>query len=78
MVLADQAAFNPEGKPMQVPILVAPVVVCKIVINVVFMHMVGIDDAMLTVFSGVARDTLVTMIVPVAFTIPQPPVKGIL
>jgi hypothetical protein len=37
----------------------------------VLIHTVGLDDATLTVLFGV------TVIVPVAFTVPQPPVKGI-
>ena len=72
IVLLNQAVVTPVGKPVAVPIPVAPVVVCVIgVINAVFTHKVGVDEgaeAVLFVF---------TIIVPVAFAVPQPPVKGI-
>ena len=57
---------------MAVPIPVAPVVVCVIFVNAVLIHKVGVLDAAPAVLSGV------TVIVPVAFTIPQPPVNGML
>jgi hypothetical protein len=38
----------------------------------VLIHNVGVDDAAVTVLLGV------TVIVPVAFTLPQPPVNGML
>ena len=41
-------------------------------VNAVLIHNVGEDDAAPTVFAGV------TVIVPVAFTVPQPPVNGML
>jgi hypothetical protein len=46
-------------------------VVCVIAVKGVLIHKVGVDDATLAVLSGV------TVIVPVAFTVPHPPVKGI-
>ena len=64
-------APTPAGKPVTVPIPVAPVVACVIFVSAVLMHNVGVDDAEPTVFAGV------TVIVPVAFTVPQPPVNGI-
>ena len=70
MVLLDQAAVNPEGKPAAVPIPVALVVVCVILLNAVWIHKLGVLDAALAVMAGV------TVIVPVAFAEPQPPVKG--
>ena len=71
MVLDDQAAVTPEGKPVDVPIPVAPVVLCVILVNALLTHKVGVVDAALDVISGL------TVIVPVAFTMPQSPVKGI-
>ena len=54
------------------PIPVAPVVVCVIEeIKAVFIQSVGVEEAAPAVFAAV------TLIVPVAFTLPQPPVKGI-
>ena len=67
-----QAAETPAGKPVAVPIPVAPVVACVIFVNAVLIHSVGVLDAAPAVLSGV------TVIVPVAFTIPQPPVNGML
>ena len=71
-VLVAHAAVTPVGKPVAVPIPVAPVVVCVIAVIAVLIHTVGELEAALTVFTGV------TMIVPVAFTVPQPPVNGML
>jgi len=65
-------ALTPVGKPVGVPIPVAPVVVCVMVVMALLIQMVGVDEATLVVLSGV------TVIVPVADTVPQPPVNGIL
>jgi hypothetical protein len=78
IVLLDHVALTPAGRPFapanpSFDIPVAPVVVCVIVgFNVVLIHKVGILDAELAVMLGV------TVIVPVAFTVPHPPVKGML
>ena len=72
IVLLAQAAVTPVGKPVAVPIPVAPVVLCVIAVSAVLIHNVGVLDAALTVLAGV------TVIVPVAFTVPQPPDKGML
>ena len=72
IVLLAQAAVTPDGKPVAVPIPVAPVVVWVIAVSAVLLHKVGVLDAVLTVLAGV------TVIVPVALTVPQPPVTGIL
>ena len=72
IVFAAQAAVTPDGKPVAVPIPVAPVVVCVTGVSAVLIHNVGVDDAALTVLAAV------TVIVPVAFTVPQPPVNGML
>ena len=65
-----QLAVTPAGNPLAVPIPVAPVVACVIFDKAVLIHSVGLEDAAPAVLSGV------TMIVPVAFTVPQPPLKG--
>ena len=72
IVLLAQAALTPAGNPVAMPIPVAPVVACVIFVNAVLMHKTGVLDAAPAVLSGV------TVIVPVAFTIPQPPVNGML
>ena len=45
MVLLAQAAVTPAGKPVAVPIPVATVVVCVILVKAVFWHKVGVLDA---------------------------------
>ena len=72
MVLFAHAAVTPVGKPVAAPIPVFPAVVCEIAVKTVLTHTVGVLDAALAVLFGV------TVIVPVAFTVPQPPVNGIL
>ena len=67
----DQAAVTPVGKFVAVPMPVALVVPCVIFVKTVFTSNVGLDDA------AAAEQAAVTVIVPVAFTLPQPPVKGI-
>ena len=71
-VLEDQDAVTPAGRPVAVPIPVAPAVTCVMAVNAVLMHRVGVEEAAPTVLSGV------TVIVPVAETLPQPPVSGML
>ena len=71
-MLLAHAAVTPAGKPVAVPIPVDPVVVCVIAVNAVLIHNVGVDDAADAVFAEV------TVIVPVALTVPHPPVNGIL
>ena len=65
-------AVTPAGNPTGLPIHVAPVVVLVIGVKAVLIHKVGVDDAALAVFAGV------TVIVPVAVILPQPPVNGML
>ena len=67
----DQDALTPDGKPVAEPIPVAPVVAWVISVNAVLIHNVGVLDATPAVLSAV------TVIVPVAFTLPHPPVNGI-
>ena len=72
IVFNDQAAVTPVGKPVAVPIPVAPVVVWVIFGDkAVLIHKV-------VVIPGVAVFNGVTIIVPVALTVPHPPVSGIL
>ena len=73
MESASQTAETPVGKPVTVPMPVAPVVLCLILGNVVFIHKLGETDAALAVFNAV------TVIVPVAIGLPVPqgPVNGI-
>ena len=70
-VFEAQAAVTPSGRPVAVPIPVAPEVVCVMAVNAVLIHTVGVADAAPAEFRF-------TVIVPVAFTLPQPPVSGML
>jgi len=72
MVLDTHSADKPAGNPVAVPIPVAPVVVWVMGVNVVLIQRVGVALAAVTVLLGE------TVMVPVAYTVPQPPVKGIL
>ena len=72
IVLEDQLALNPAGKPVDTPIPVAPVVLWVILINGEPMHKVGVVDAMPTVLAAA------TVIDPVALPPPQPPVNKML
>ena len=72
IVFPAQAAVTPAGKLVAAPIPVAPVVVNVMAVNTVLIHKVGVEEADVTVLFGV------TVIVPVAFTAPQPPVSGML
>ena len=77
MVFVAHVAETPAGNPFapetpELEIPVAPVVVRVILVNAVFIHNVGFDDAVPGVLFGL------TVIVPVALTLPQPPVNGML
>ena len=72
IILADQAAVTPAGNPVGLTIPVAPVVVLVILVKAVLTHNVGFEEAVPGVLFAV------TVIVPVAFTLPQPPVNGML
>jgi hypothetical protein len=52
IVLDAQAAETPVGRPVAVPIPVAPVVVWVMLVKAVLMHKVGVEDAALTVLSA--------------------------
>ena len=62
---------TPAGRFVGVPIPVAPVVACVIAVSGVLIQSVGVEDAAAAVILAV------TVIVPVAFAVPQPPVSGI-
>ena len=70
IVLLAQAAVTPAGKPTAVPIPVAPVVVWVILVKAALTFKVGVLDA-------APAELTVTVIVQVAFILPQPPVNGI-
>ena len=72
MTLEAHAAETPAGKPVGAPMPVAPVVAMVILVSSEFTHSVGLDEGAPAVF--VAE----TVIVPVALTLPQPPVRGML
>ena len=74
IVLLDQAAETPVGNPEAVPMPVALVVAWVIFVNTVFTVSVGVVDAEAAAQAGDA----LTVILPVAFTMPQPPVKRIM
>ncbi len=71
MVLDAHAAFTPAGRPIAVPIPVAPVVECVILVSGVLIQSVGEEDALPTVLLGL------TVMVPVALNV-QPPNSGML
>ena len=70
IVFPVQRAFTPVGKPIATPIPVAPVVEWVIDGINVLIHIDGVAAAAVTVLFAF------TVIVPVAFTEPQPPVNG--
>ena len=73
IILDAQVAVIPDGNPVAAPIPVAPVVLwVTLVPKAVLIHKVGAEDATPAVFA------VVTVIEPVALTLPQPPVNGIL
>ena len=72
IVFEAHEADTPEGRPVAVPIPVAPVVVCVIAVSAALIQRVGVEEAAPTVLAGV------TIMVPVAFAVPHPPVRGML
>lgn len=72
ITLANHVALTPVGRPVGAPIPVAPVVECVMFVNAVLTQSVGVEEGALAVLSGV------TVIVPVASRLPQPPVNGML
>ena len=72
IVFDAHTAVTPSGRPVGVPIPVATVVVWVIAVSAVLTQSVGAEEPALAVLPDAA------VIVPVADTVPQPPVKGIL
>ena len=72
IILPDHAALTPAGSPVAAPMPVAPVVGWVMAVSGVFTQSVGVEDGAAAVLAGV------TVIVPVALTVPQPPVSGML
>ena len=77
MLLDAKLADTPAGKPLapDTPLLlmpVAPVVVRVMLVSAVLMHNCGVDGGTPAVLFAV------TVIIPVALTVPQPPVNGML
>ena len=73
MVFADHEAETPAGIPVIVPMPVAPVVVMVITgLMGTPVQRVGDEDGVPAEFPAI------TLMVPVAFTVPHPPVRGIL
>ena len=70
IVLDAQEAVIPAGRPVEVPMPAAPVVVCVMSVRAVLMQRVGVEEAAPTVLS------CVTIMVPEAFTMPHPPING--
>lgn len=70
-VFEPKEADTPVGKPVAVPMPVAPEVVWVILVKGILIHKIGLEEAAPTVFAGV------TVIVPVAVPPLQPPVSGI-
>ena len=71
MVLEAHEADTPAGSPVGVPIPVAPEVVWVMAVRAVLIQRLGALDAAEADLLGV------TVIVPVAFTLPHPPARGI-
>ncbi len=74
ITLLAQLAVTPAGRPVAVPMPVAPVVACVIDVNTDPTQRFGVLEAAPTVL---LMPVFVTVMVPVAFIAPQPPVKGI-
>ena len=72
ITLPAQDEVTPAGKPVAAPIPEAPVVLCVIFVNAVLTKRTGELDPTPTVLPGNM------VIVPVALTALQPPVRGIL
>ena len=72
IILLDQAADTPIGRPVAPPMPMVPVVECVILVNDVLIHNVGVDEGEPAVFNGL------TVIVPIALILPHPPVSRML
>ena len=65
IVFDAHEAETPDGKPVGVPIPVAPVVVWVIGLSAALMQTVGVDEAALTVICGLTTNTPDTLLVAV-------------
>jgi hypothetical protein len=72
IIFDAQVAVTPNGRPVAVPIPVATVVLSVTGVIATLVHVIGVEDAAPAVLFGV------TVMVPVTFTVPQPPVRGML
>ena len=72
MVLDAHEAVTPLGRRTGASMPVAPVVAMFIAVRGVLIHKVDGDVGVVAVFTGV------TVIVPMAFIVPHPPLKGML
>ncbi len=70
IVSASHEVDTPGGSPVEVPVPVAPATTCFIGVIELLTHNLGEDDVIVIML-------FVTVIVPVAFTVPQPPLSGI-
>ena len=65
IVLEVQDAVTPAGSPVAVPIPVAPVVVCVMLVNAVLIHSVGVEEAALAVLEAIGTTSPVeSMVAP--------------
>ena len=78
IVLDAQAAVTPAGKPVAVPIPVAPVVVCVMGVKEVFIHKEGAELAEDTVLLSTGTRELCVAIPIALFALPKTPVEEIL
>ena len=69
-VLELKEGVSPEGRPLTVPMEVTALVVCVIGVRAVLIHKLGDEEAADT------EAKPVTVMVPVAFIEPHPPVRG--
>lgn len=61
IVLEAQAAVTPAGRPVAVPIPVAPVVVCVMLVNAVLIQSVGVEEDVLEVLVEVTDTDIVLL-----------------
>ena len=54
IVFAFQEALTPAGSPVAVPMPVAPVVVCVMLVKAELIQSVGVDEAAPAVLAGIA------------------------
>ena len=62
IVLEAQAAVTPAGNPVAVPIPVANVVACVMLVKAVLIHKVGVVEAAAAVILGVTVTTVAALV----------------